>query len=77
MKHPKNEPSMEDIMHIAESPAGKKLISLLQSSGGDALTQAKQAAQAGDFTAAKANISQLMKSPQVQALIREMEKNNG
>ena len=28
-----NQPSMDDIMRMAQSPAGKKLIALLQASG--------------------------------------------
>ena len=77
MMNNKNEPSMEDIMRIANSPAGKKLITLLQKSGGSAFDQAKRAAETGDFKQAKQNLSQIIRSPEIQALIKEMEQQNG
>lgn len=77
MMNNKNEPSMEDIMRIANSPAGKKLIKLLQESGGSTFDQAKKAAEIGDYKQAKQNLSQIIHSPEIQALLKEMERQNG
>ena len=76
MKHGK-EPSMDEIIRLANSPAGKELIALLQSNGGDSFEQAKQAAKKGDYELAKQNLSHIMSSPKVQALMKEMENTNG
>ena len=68
--------SMQDIMRLANSPAGKKLISLLRNTGGSDLEQARKAAEKGDYESAKGNLTEIMKSPQIQALIKEMEQNH-
>lgn len=68
--------SMQDIMRLANSPAGKKLISLLRNTGSSDLEQARKAAEKGDYESAKSNLTEIMKSPQIQALIKEMEQNH-
>lgn len=68
--------SMQDAMRLANSPAGKELIAALRSSGGSDLTQAQQAVAKGDYESAKQSLSQILKSPQIQAILKEMEKNN-
>ena len=68
--------SMQDIMRLANSPAGKKLISLLRNTGGSDLEQARKAAEKGDYESAKSNLTEIMKSSQIQALIKEMERNH-
>ena len=69
--------SMEDVMRMASTPAGRELIALLQATGGQDMQQAKQAAQQGDYTQAKNSLTEFLKSPRVQQLLREMEKTNG
>lgn len=69
--------SLADAMRLANTPAGKQLISLLQSTGGKDLDEARKAAAKGDYESAKNNLSEILKSPQIQALIREMEQKNG
>ena len=68
--------SMQDIMRLTNSPAGKKLISLLRNTGGSDLEQARKAAEKGDYESAKSNLTEIMKSSQIQALIKEMEQNH-
>lgn len=68
--------SIHDAMRLANSPAGKQLIALLQSTGGSDLEQAKKAAEKGDYESAKSNLAEIIKSPQIQALIKEMEQSN-
>ena len=69
--------SMEDAMRLANSPAGQQLIALLKSAGGSSVEQARQAAQKGDYETAKANLSRILQSEDVQRLLKEMEKGNG
>ena len=68
--------SMQDAMRLANTPAGKELIATLRSAGGSDLAQAQQAVAKGDYESAKQSLSQIQKSPQNQALLQEMEKNN-
>ncbi len=68
--------SIHDAMRLANSPAGKQLIAILQSTGGSDLEQARRAVEKGDYESAKSNLTEIMKSPQIQALIKEMERNN-
>lgn len=76
MQNHKNQFSMEDVRRLSSTPAGQELIRLL-STGGQDVEKARQAAQKGDFTQAKNALGELMKSPKVQQLLKEMEKNNG
>lgn len=69
--------SMEDALRLASTPAGRELIALLQSADGQDVKKAKQAAQQGDYSQAKNSLSEFLKSPRVQQLLREMEENNG
>lgn len=67
--------SIEDAMRLANSPAGKQLIAALRSAGGSDLEQARKAAAKGNYESAKTNLTEVLKSPQIQALLREMEQN--
>lgn len=69
--------SMEDAMRLAKSPAGQQLIALLKSAGGSSVEQARQAAAKGDYETARSNLSQVLRSPDVQRLLKEMEQSNG
>ena len=74
MQKNKDSFSMNDAMRLASTPAGKQLIQLLKTSGGDSLADAKQAFEKGDYDAAKAGLAEVMKSPQIQALLKELEQ---
>ena len=76
MQNNGNRFSMEDMLRLSSTPAGQELIKLL-STGGQDVETARQAAQKGDYTGAKNALGELLKSPKVQQLLREMEKNNG
>ena len=69
--------STEQIKRLAESPAGKQLLALLQSTGGDAFRQAQTHAKAGDFARAQQALSKLAESEQVKRLLQEMREHNG
>jgi len=68
--------SIQDALRLANTPAGKELISALQSAGGSNLKQAQQAAAKGDYESAKNSLSEILKSPKIQALLKEMEQKN-
>ena len=67
-----NNPSMQDIMRLAQSPAGQQLIRMLQQSGGQELKQAMDKAAAGDYSTAKETISALMNDPEAKKLLEQL-----
>ncbi len=67
-----NNPSMQDILRIAQSPAGQQLIQMLQKSGGHDLQDAMEKAAAGDYSKAKQTISNLMKDPEAKKLMEQL-----
>lgn len=64
--------SMQEAMRLANSPAGKQLIALLQQSDEDSLQKAMTQASAGDFASAQQALSSLISSPEVQRLIKQL-----
>ena len=76
MMNEKNSFSMEDVRRLSSTPAGQELLKLL-STGGQDVEKARQAAQKGDFHQARNALEDLLKSPKVQQLLKEMEKNYG
>ena len=69
--------SMQDAMRLANTPVGKELIATLRSTGGSDWEDVQQAVNNGDYESAKSSLSQILKSPKIQALLKEMEQNNG
>lgn len=68
-----NMPNMSDIMKLAQSPAGQQLLAMLQNSNQDALENAAKQASTGNMEEAKNTLSSLLSSPEVQALLKQME----
>lgn len=69
----KNEnPSMQELLRMAQSPAGQKLIQMLQQNGGEGLQQALSKAASGDYSDAKQAIADLMKDPEAKKLIGQL-----
>ncbi len=69
--------SMQEAMRLAATPAGQQLIGLLQSSGGNSLEQARRHAASGNMEQAKAALAEVLRSPKVQQLLKEMEQRHG
>lgn len=61
-----------ELLRIARSPAGQKLLALLQQSGGSQLETAMEKAARGDFTQAKQELSVLLDSPEAKKLLGEL-----
>jgi len=64
--------STEEIMRLAQSPAGQQLIALLRQSDPAKLQQAVTQAQSGDFTNAGQTLSAMLSSPQAQQLLKDL-----
>lgn len=64
--------SMEDVMRLANSPAGKQLISMLQQSDPSAMQAAAQQASAGDYSKAMQSLKPFLASDEVQKLIGQL-----
>lgn len=66
-------PDLFRLMQLAGSPAGQKLISLLQKSDTDTLQKAIAQASSGQYEQAKQTISAVLNTPEAQKLLRQME----
>ena len=67
-----NQISMEQIKALAASPAGKKLMAMIQKASPKDLQAAKSSAQKGDLAAAKESLSSLLKDPNIQSLLKDL-----
>lgn len=72
MENQNNQPSMEQAMAFAASPAGRKLIDLLQQRGGEDFQKAVEKAARGDPSQAKKVLSTLLSSPEAQELLKQL-----
>lgn len=66
------QPDYAYLAELARSPAGQELLSALQCSGGDALPSAAALVEKGDYAGAKALLSDLLASPEVQRLLEQL-----
>jgi len=66
--------SMQEALRLANSDAGQQLLALLKQSGGEQLQQAMAQASSGDYTAVKDTLAPLLSSPQMQALLKQLEE---
>ena len=67
-------PDLAALMKIAQSPAGQKLLSMLQSSNGPQLQHIASTAATGNLEEAKQKISSLLNSKEAQELLKQLEK---
>ena len=64
--------TVQKAMQLANTPAGKQLIGMLQQSNPDAVQKAMQQASAGDYAQIAKTLAPLMASPEIQALMKQM-----
>lgn len=64
--------SIEDARRLAQTPAGKQLLSMLQGADSAQLQNAAQQAAAGNLEQAKQALAPLLNSPQIQALLNQL-----
>lgn len=66
-------PDLAALMKIAQSPAGQKLLSMLQASNGPQLQHIASTAAAGNLEEAKQKISSLLNSKEARELLKQLE----
>lgn len=76
MRQQPDNKTIQEALRLASSPAGQKLFSLLKQSSGETVDKAAKQAASGDFEQAKATLSQVLQSEEIQKLMREMGKGN-
>ena len=64
--------SMEEVMGLAKSPAGRQLIAMLQQKDSGQVQKAVSQAKSGDYAQASRTISDLLSSPEAQKLLKEL-----
>lgn len=64
--------SMEEVMRLAQSPAGQQLLAMLQQSDSGKLEQAVTQAKAGDYSQASQTLSAMLSSPEAQILLKQL-----
>ena len=64
--------SMEEVMRLAQSPAGQQLLAMLQQADTAKLQQAMTQAKTGDFSQASQTLSGILSSPEAQRLMKEL-----
>lgn len=64
--------SMEEVMRLAKSPAGQRLLAMLQQSDAGKLDQAVSQAKTGDYSGAGQTLSAMLSSPEAQKLLKEL-----
>jgi hypothetical protein len=69
--------AIREAMKMAQTPAGKQLIQLLQSTGGQDLQKVMERANAGDYAGAKNALSALLQSEEARKLLNQMGGPNG
>ena len=64
--------SSEDIMRVAQSPAGRQLLAMLQQGDNSKLEQAVAQAKGGDYAQASQILRTMLSSSQAQSLLKEL-----
>lgn len=65
---------LNQLMKLAQSPAGQQLWQLLQQLGSKELLSAAQKASEGNFAGAKQALSSLLDNPEVARLLKALEE---
>ena len=71
------EHALKDAKRLVGTAQGQQLAALLQQLGGTDLQQAMDRAAAGDFSAAQAALTKLMKDPQARKILQQLGGNHG
>lgn len=67
-------PDIAALMKIVQSPAGQKLLALLQANNPGELQRIAAAASSGNLEEAKQKVSSLLSSKEGQALLKQLEQ---
>ena len=66
-------PDMNQLLKLASSPAGQKLLTLLQKDSTVDFKKVAQSASAGNYEGAKQQMSDFLASKEVQQLLKQLE----
>lgn len=66
-------PDMNQLLKLASSPAGQKLLALLQKDSTVDFKKVTQSASAGNYADAKQQMSNFLASKEVQELLKQLE----
>ena len=69
--------AIREALRMAQTPAGKQLIRMLQNSGDPNLQRAMSSAASGDYAGAKQALSAILNNPEAQKLLRQMGGSHG
>lgn len=67
-----NMPDYAQLMRIAGSPEGQKLLTLLRNADSAALNAAVNNAQNGNLEAARSSLSEILNTPEARALLNQL-----
>ena len=65
-------PDRNELLRLAQTPAGQKLLAMLQNSDSSRLGDAVSSAAAGNYGKTQEILSALLSSPEAQALLKEL-----
>lgn len=66
-------PDLNQIMKLAQSPAGQQLLNMLRKQDTQSLQKAAQMAASGNYTQAKSILSSMLTSSEAEQLIKQLE----
>ena len=67
--------SMDEARRLAQTEAGQKLLTLLQSQNSPQLQSAMQQAATGNYAQLQKTLGAFVASPEAQALLKQLENN--
>ena len=65
---------IQEALHLAKSPSGQRLLAMLQQYNPGTLEKAAAQASQGNSGAAKETLQSLLASPQVQAMLQQLRR---
>lgn len=68
--------SSQDIIKMANSEAGQKLIAYLQQQNSKQVSYAMEKAAAGDYSQAKQTVNELLTDPKTVQLLEQLRRSN-
>ncbi len=66
--------SMHEALRLAQSPAGQRLLALLQASNPQLIRQAAGQANKGNYQQAEQTLQSLLSDPEVQKLLQQLRR---
>ena len=65
---------LTEIMRLAQTPAGRQLLTMLQESGGQELQNAITKASGGDYRDAQKAVASFLSDPEARALLEQLRR---